>query len=177
MSTMDWVFSAVVVILAARCFVRGFVHEVLSVASVAVGFLAGLLLSNTVIVQVLAKVGANSLPYQAQYIIAFVLCFIAGFIIMKIIERMIREGLEASSLDIFDRVLGLALGIIEGFIIVGLFIVILQIQPFFDTKALLAGSLYAKLLGPIIEPALGGSITPLLKNGDLPGVIQNLKGK
>jgi len=177
MSTMDWVFSAVVVILAARCFVRGFVHEVLSVASVAVGFLAGLLLSNTVITQILPKVGANSLPYQAQYIIAFALCFIAGFIIMKIIERMIREGLEASSLDIFDRVLGLALGIIEGFIIVGLFIVILQIQPLFDAKALLAGSLYVKLLGPIIEPALGGSINPLLKSGDLPGVIQNLKGK
>jgi len=174
---MDWVFSAVVVILAARCFVRGFVHEVLSVASVAVGFLAGLLLSNTVITQILPKVGANSLPYQAQYIIAFALCFIAGFIIMKIIERMIREGLEASSLDIFDRVLGLALGIIEGFIIVGLFIVILQIQPLFDAKALLAGSLYVKLLGPIIEPALGGSINPLLKSGDLPGVIQNLKGK
>lgn len=177
MSTIDWVFSAVVVLLASRCFVRGFVHEVLSVASVAVGFLAGLLFSNTVIAQVLPKVGVNSLPYQAQYIIAFLLCFILGFIIMKLIERMIREGLEASSLDIFDRVLGLVLGILEGFIIVGLFVVILAIQPFFEAKALLAGSLYAKLLGPIIEPAMGESIIPLLKNGNLPGVIQNLKGK
>ncbi|GAB6277801.1 MAG: CvpA family protein [Rectinema sp.] len=177
MSTIDWVFSALVIILAARCFSRGFVHEVLTVASIAVGILAGLLLSNTVIVQILPKVGASTLPYQVQYIIAFLLCFIAGFILMKIIERMIREGLEAISLDVFDRILGLVLGIVEGFIVVGLFIVILQIQSLVDVKSILANSMYVKLLDPIIEPAIGGSLAPILKNENIPNIIQNFKGK
>jgi uncharacterized membrane protein required for colicin V production len=177
MSTIDWVFSALVIILAARCFVRGFVHEVLTVASIAVGILAGLLLSNTVIVQILPKVGASSLPYQAQYIIAFLLCFIVGFVLMKIIERMLHEGLEASSLDIFDRVLGLVLGVAEGFIVVGLFIVILQIQPLIDVQSILANSLYVKLLGPIIAPTIDKSLAPMLNNGNIPNMIQNLKGK
>jgi len=177
MTTIDWIFSAVVIVLAARCFVRGFVHEVLSVASIAVGILAGLLLSNTVITKLLPMVGANTLPYQAQYIIAFLLCFIVGFLIMKIIERMLREGLEASSLDVFDRILGLVLGVAEGFIVVGLFIVILQIQPLFDVSALLANSLYVKLIGPIIGPALSGSISPMIKGSAIPQALQNLKGK
>jgi uncharacterized membrane protein required for colicin V production len=177
MSTIDWIFSALVIILAARCFVRGFVHEVLSVASIAVGILAGLLLSNTVIAQILPKIGAGTLPSQAQYIIAFLLCFIVGFILMKIIERMLREGLEASSLDIFDRVLGLVLGVAEGFIVVGLFIVILQIQPLVDMKSILATSLYVKLLGPIIAPTLGSSLAPMLDSGSIPNMIQDFKGK
>jgi len=177
MNTLDWIFSAIVIVLAARCFVRGFVHEVLSAASIGVGLLAGLLLSNTVMQKVLARIGASVLPIEAQYAIAFALCFIAGFIVMKIIERMIREGLEASSLDIFDRILGLGLGIIEGFIVVGLFVVILKVQPIFDAKSLLSDSLYYRLLGPLIEPAIGQSIAPILKDSGLQNLLQNSKGK
>ena len=177
MSTIDWVFSVVVIILAARCFARGFVHEVLTVASIAVGILAGLLLSNTIILQVLPKVGADKLPYQAQYIIAFLLCFVVGFLLMKIIERMLREGIEASSLSIFDRVLGLVLGVAEGFIVVGLFIVILQIQPLIDVKSVLSKSPSVKLLGPIIDPTLSKSISPMLNGETIPRALQNLKGK
>ncbi len=177
MTTIDWIFSAVVIVLAARCFVRGFVHEVLSVASIAVGILAGLLLSNTVIVQLLPMIKANALPYQAQYSIAFLLCFIAGFVVMKIIERMLREGLEATSLDVFDRLLGLVLGVVEGFIVVGLFIVILEIQPLVDVSSLLSQSLYVKLIGPLIGPTIKGSIAPMMKGGNIPPVFQNLKGK
>ncbi|MCX8014342.1 MAG: CvpA family protein [Rectinema sp.] len=177
MNTLDWIFSAVVIVLAARCFVRGFVHEILSAASIGMGILAGLLFSNIVMQKILPKLGAESLPVEARYAIAFVLCFIAGFIIMKIIERMIREGLEASNLDIFDRILGLGLGILEGFIVVGLFAVILKIQPLFDAKNLLSGSLYYRLLGPLIEPAIGQSLAPLLKDSGLQNLMQNSKGK
>jgi uncharacterized membrane protein required for colicin V production len=177
MSTIDWIFSGVVIILAARCFVRGFIHEILSVASIAVGIFVGLLLSNTVILQILPKIKADKLPYQVQYIIAFILCFIAGFLLMKIIERMLREGLEASRLDILDRILGLVLGVAEGFIVVGLFIVILEIQPIVDVKAILSNSLYVRLLGPIIEPAIGVTLTPMIKSGEIPSLKQNPRGK
>lgn len=177
MSTIDWIFSAIIIILAVRCFVRGFVHEVLSVASIAVGILAGLLLSNTVIAQVLPKIGVSALPYQVQYVIAFLGCFIVGFIVMKIIERMLRQGLEATSLDIFDKILGLALGVAEGFIIIGLFIVILQIQPFADVSAVLDNSLYFRLIGPIIGPAIGDSLRPMLNNSAIPTSIQKIRGK
>jgi uncharacterized membrane protein required for colicin V production len=96
---------------------------------------------------------------------------------MKIIERMLREGLEASRLDILDRILGLVLGVAEGFIVVGLFIVILEIQPIVDVKAILSNSLYVRLLGPIIEPAIGVTLTPMIKSGEIPSLKQNPRGK
>jgi hypothetical protein len=45
----------------------------------------------------------------------------------------------------------------------------LQIQPLVDMKTVLEKSLYVKLLGPIIAPALDG--------GKIPNIIQNFKGK
>jgi membrane protein required for colicin V production len=177
MSTIDWIFSAMIIILAVRCFVRGFVHEVLSMASIAVGILAGLLLSNTVIAQILLKIGISALPYQVQYIIAFLGCFIVGFILMKIIETMLRQGLEASSLDIFDKIFGLVLGVAEGFIIIGLFLVILQIQPFIDVSSVLDNSLYFRLIGPTIGPVIGDSLRPMLNDSAIPTSIQKIRVK
>jgi len=89
---------------------------------------------------------------------------------------MLKEGLEATNLTILDRVLGLALGILEGFVVVGLFIVVLKIQPLFNVTGLLASSLYVKLLGPLIEPAIGTALSPLFKEDKLPKPLSNLKG-
>lgn len=176
MNVLDWIFTAVVVVLALRCFVRGFIHEILSAAAVVVGIMAGLLFANTVNRYLLQKIGLNALPYQAQYAIAFVLCFLVGFLIMKLIERMLREGLEAGNLDFIDRLLGLAAGVLEGFVVAALFIVILKLQPLLDVKDLLEGSIYVRLLAPIIEPAMYGTLDQMLQKG-IPSIIPSGRGK
>lgn len=174
MSTMDWIFTGIIIILAARCFVRGFVQEVLSVASYAVGLFAGLLFSNTVIEFAAKKLGTGTLPASVQYVIAFIICFVLGFLIMKLIERLIREGLEAANLDIFDRVLGLALGIAEGLAIVALVLVVMEIQPFFDVKTALANSFFASTILPIIGPAISETLKPALEGTGKSLNLQNL---
>lgn len=174
MSTMDWIFTGIVIILAARCFVRGFVQELLSVAAYAVGLFAGLLFSNTVIDFAANKLGTGSFPPTVQYVIAFIICFVAGFLIMKLIEKLIREGLEAANLDIFDKVLGLALGIAEGLAVVALVLVIMEIQPFFDLKAALADSLFAGTILPIIGPTINETLRPALDGTGDPLNLQNL---
>lgn len=176
MSTLDWIFTGIIIILAARCFVRGFVQEVLSVAAYAVGLFAGLLFSNTVIDFASKKMGTGGLPPTAQYVIAFIICFVAGFLIMKLIEKLIREGLEAANLDIFDRVLGLALGTAEGLAIVALVLIVMEIQPFFDLKQALANSFFASTLLPIIGPTIDETLRPALSGGaqGAPLNLQNL---
>ncbi|MDP2790620.1 MAG: CvpA family protein [Rectinemataceae bacterium] len=176
MSTMDWIFTGIIIILAARCFVRGFVQEVLSVAAYAVGLFSGLLFSNTVIDFASRKMGTGGLPPTAQYAIAFIICFAGGFLIMKLIEKLIREGLEAANLDIFDRVLGLALGTAEGLAIVALVLIIMEIQPFFDMKKVLEQSFFAGTLLPIIGPTITETLRPALGGGaqGTPLNLQNL---
>lgn len=160
MSTMDWVFAGVIIVLAVRCFVRGFVREVLSVAAYAVGLVAGLLFSNTLIEYGAAKLGTGGLPPAAQYVIAFIVCFILGFLIMKLIERLIREGLQAAKLEIFDRVLGLVLGLAEGLLLVAFALVVMDVQPFFDAAPLFGTSLFAQTILPVIGPAISETLKP-----------------
>lgn len=160
MSTMDWVFAGAIIVVAVRCFVRGFVREVLSVAAYAVGLVAGLLFSNTLIEYGATKLGTGNLPPAAQYVIAFVVCFIIGFLIMKLIEKLIREGLQAAKLEVFDRILGLVLGLAEGLLLVAFVLVVMDIQPFFDATPLFSTSLFAQTILPIIGPAISETLKP-----------------
>lgn len=172
MSVIDWVFTGIIILLAARCFIRGFVKELLSVAAYAVGLLAGLLFSNTLIAFAAKKVGIGNLALSIQYVIAFIVCFLLGFLFMKIVERLIREGLEAANLDIFDRILGLVLGIAEGLAVVSLVLIVMDLQSFFDLKGVLEKSLFAKTILPLIGPAVDKALGPALKGS---GGSLNLK--
>jgi len=173
-SVMDWIFTGIVILLAVRCFVRGFVQEILSVASYAFGLLAGLLFSNKVIELADKRFGLSGVSPTIQYIVAFSACFIVGFLIMKLIEKLIREGLEVANLDIFDKVLGLGLGIAEGLVVVSFILVIIEIQPFFDASKLLSGSLFASTLLPLVGPVMDKTLGPDFGKAKLPAGIQNL---
>ncbi|HEY9053256.1 MAG TPA: CvpA family protein [Rectinemataceae bacterium] len=175
---MDWVFAAVVMLLAVRCFVRGFVQEILSVASYGVGLLAGLLFSNRLMEVGAKKLGTGNLNPTIQYIIAFAICSLAGFLVMKLVERLIREGLEAANLDIFDKILGLVLGIAEGLLVVSLALVIMEMQPFFDLSKLLDESVFADTILPIVSPVVERTIGEgLNKTKVSPGLEGLLKKK
>jgi len=148
MTFIDWVFLAIVVLLAARCFVRGFIEELLSVAAFAGGLLAALFLYRKGGELVRTQLKIESFPE----VLAFIAIFLVAFLIVKLIEHMIREGLEATNLENADRVLGLFLGAVEGMILVALILVALKLQPLFNAEKLLANSLFAKTLLPIIGP-------------------------
>jgi uncharacterized membrane protein required for colicin V production len=123
------------------------------------------------------KIGTLSFPPTVQYIIAFIVCFLLGFLIMKLIERLIREGLEAANLDIFDKVLGLALGIAEGLAFVALSLVVIEIQPFFEVSTLLSESLFATTILPIIGPAIHETLKPALNGSGFNLNLQDILKK
>ncbi len=154
MSVIDWVFTGFIVLLAVRCFVRGFVQEVLSVAAYLVGIFSGLMFSNPLMAFAEKRAGITGVPPNVQYIVAFIISFVVGFLLMRLIEKLVREGLEAANLDIFDKVLGLVLGIGEGLVLVSLALVLMQIQGFFDLSTLLSESLFAGVILPLIGPTV-----------------------
>ncbi len=162
MSTIDWIFAGIVILAGIRCFVKGFVAEVLSVAAYAAGLLAAVLFSNKVTVFLAENLKLGNLNSTILYIIAFIICFILGFIIMKILEKLLREGLEAANLEIFDRIIGLALGLVEGLAFVSFILIILEMQTFFPIDKTLATSIFAKTLLPIVGPAITQNLQPAL---------------
>lgn len=164
MSTIDWVFAGIVILAGIRCFVKGFVAEVLSVAAYAAGLITAVLFSNRVSLFLSGSLKLENLNSTILYIIAFIICFILGFIIMKILEKLLREGLEAANLEIFDRIMGLALGLVEGLAFISFILIILRMQTFFPIDKILVSSIFANTLLPIVGPAITQNLQPALES-------------
>ena len=158
MNALDWILAAIVALLAVRCFIRGFVAEVLSVAAVVGGLLAALLLYRPAAVLVRDRLGVKTGPE----VLAFVGVFVVAFLLVKIVEHLVREGLEAASLDRLDKVLGLVLGAAEGLIVASIILIVIQVQPLFDAKKLLDGSVFARGILPIVGPQVSKALGPAL---------------
>jgi membrane protein required for colicin V production len=156
MNTLDWIFVVVLVLLGIRCMSRGFVAEVLSVAAILVGLLAALLLYKPA-GELVVGWGLVAKPAALPGILGFLGVFLVAFLLMKLVERVIREGIEAAELGGIDRALGLLLGLAEGLLLVSLVLVAMSlIGPAFKSMPgyakLLDGSAFARFLLPIVGP-------------------------
>ncbi len=160
MNTMDWVFVGLIVILAIRCFVRGFVEEILSVASFVGGIFAALLLYRPAAALLRGKLGVTIVPEVLGFLIVFLLAFLA----VKLVERLVTDGLEASHLERADRIVGLFLGMIEGLLLVSVILIVMTIVRIPALQKTLEGSAFAKTILPIIGPEVSKALTPVLNS-------------
>jgi membrane protein required for colicin V production len=158
MAIIDIIFIVLIFILVIRCALRGFVMEVMSMASVVLGLLAALLFYKPGAAFVRTKIleDVEVLPE----LIAFVSLMIIVFIVIKILERIIQDIISRITLlGGIDHSLGLVLGLLEGLLLVSLILFVLSIQPLFNPDSLLENSFFAKLLNPLMReirlPMLG----------------------
>ena len=158
MNTLDWIFVVVLVLLGIRCMSRGFVAEVLSVAALLLGLLAALLLYKQA-GEILVGWGLVARPAALPGIMGFAAVFLLVFLVMKFIERLITEGVEAAELGGIDRILGLLLGLAEGLLLISLVLVAMSlIEPAFKSMPgyakLINGSAFARFILPIVGPKI-----------------------
>jgi membrane protein required for colicin V production len=156
MNTLDWIFIVVLVLLGIRCMVKGFVAEVLSVAALLVGLLAALVFYKTA-AELFVSWGLAAHPASLPGVLGFAAVFLVGYIVMKLVERLITEGIEAAELGSVDRALGLVLGLAEGLLLISLALVVMSVlEPAFKTipgyAKLLEGSAFARFILPIVGP-------------------------
>jgi membrane protein required for colicin V production len=147
-SVIDMVFVGLIGLFMIRCYLKGFVSELLSMAAVVLGLLAALFLH---------KNGGAFLRKQfwpdlkaIPEIAAFAVLFIFVFLVVKIIEKMIVNIIDKVSLTNADSYLGIIFGLAEGIAVVSLILFLLKIQPLFDPSAILQDSFFARFLLPLI---------------------------
>jgi membrane protein required for colicin V production len=158
MNALDWIFIAVLALLGVRCLIKGFIAEVLSVAAVLLGLLAGLFLYKGA-GQLLVGWGLKAQPEILPSILGFAAVFLLAFVLVKIVERVLKEGIEAAELGGLDRALGLVLGLAEGLVLVSLVVVVMSlIQPAFKSvpgySKLTRESSITGLILPVVGPTL-----------------------
>ena len=160
MNMLDWILLAFLALAGIRGLSRGLVRELFSVAAPIAGLAAALFLY---------KWGAGILVTRfnlafAPEVVAFGILFLVAFAFVKIVAALIRDGIEAAQLDRVDRGLGFVLGLAEGVVVVAVILVVLQVQPLVDVKGLLATSVIAKALLPIVGPGVAQALDSLGKS-------------
>jgi len=151
MSPLDWIFIIIVILLGLRCLARGFVAELMSFASWAIGLGLGLVLYKQAARLLIETYPKVPLPEA----VSFIALFLIGFLLTRIIAQALGEGLEAANLEAIDKILGLVFGVFEGLVLVSLLLLLLDVmKPLVDTSGLLASSRFAQILLPIIKPTI-----------------------
>ncbi|OHD13009.1 MAG: hypothetical protein A2Z96_01220 [Spirochaetes bacterium GWB1_48_6] len=150
MNTLDYILFGLIALAALRCWFRGIIREVLTMAAVVGGLLSGIFFYRPIGTWLSRIYPLGGFEIVAGFIAAFAIVFI----IVKIVERSLRSVLENLNLDVLDKVFGLAFGILEGAIISIIIIMLLKYQPLFDVESLLEGSFMARTLIPLIAERL-----------------------
>jgi len=158
-AVIDFVFAGIIVLFLLRCVVRGFVSEIMSLAALAFGLLSAIFFFRTVgeFVRERFMPEVSTVPE----IIAFIALFLLVFVLARILEAILKGIIGGFGLDRLDRFLGAILGFAEGVVVVCLILLLITIQPFFYSGAVLRNSFFAELLMPFI----------IGRRWELPGMI------
>lgn len=147
-AAVDIVFIVLILALTVRGVIRGFVAEFGSVAALFIG-IGGAVLFNK---SVAALIGRWFGVSYWNPLIAFLVLFLLLYLLVKLLERLLAAVFDKLNLERLDRALGFFLGLAEGLLVVCVLLFLLNWQPLFDTKGLLANSLFARFLSPILPP-------------------------
>ncbi|MDR2435675.1 MAG: CvpA family protein [Treponema sp.] len=147
-AVIDMVFVALIVIFTLRCALKGFISELMSMASIVLGLLSALYFykNGGAFVRIKFMPEMKIIPE----VIAFIALFLIVFVVIKLLEAMLKEIIEGIRLGSADRFLGILFGFVEGIIVVSLVLFLLSVQPLFESGPLLEKSLFAKVLLPFI---------------------------
>lgn len=144
---IDIIFSLILLVFGVMVCVKGFIKELFGKLSVFAGLFAAVFFFAR-LSPYLEKVISSK---AACAVISFILLFITVFLLVKIIQSVVANAFKGEILRSLDRVLGFAFGVLEGLVIVCLFLVIIEAQPWFDPAPLVGGSFFWKILAGILE--------------------------
>ncbi len=142
----DLIFSGLLAFFIIKVTVRGFVAEFFSKAAVIIGGLVAVLFYKLFTPVISDLLG----PKALSAVIAFLILFLATYLIIKLIEVLLGSLFSNQSLKNLDRALGFFLGGIEGLLLTAVLLTAINLQPFADPDRILDGSIFAKILSPFI---------------------------
>ena len=146
---LDIILFILLVLLTLRASLRGFVKEFFSLGAPVLGILAAIFSYK----YGAAFIRANYIRDEAwglPEVLAFAIIFILAFIACKIVQKILDDVIKGLNLTGLDKLLGGVIGLAEGFIVISVVLIIIYIQPVFDSMGLLLGSISGRYLLPLI---------------------------
>lgn len=143
---IDFVFVVILVVFAFLACIKGFIGEVFDKGAPIIGLWFAILfykgLADSLMPHINVRLVSNAL--------AFILVFILTFIIVKIIQQILENIFSGKIFRQLDRTMGFVFGLIEGFAVIAVILLILRYQPWFDVHEMLEASIFYRVLGKLI---------------------------
>jgi membrane protein required for colicin V production len=125
MSTLDWVFFAVLLISLALGAWRGLVYELLSVLS----WIAAFILAQWFAPELSQKLPMTGASEAVRYAAGFVLIFVLSVFVGGLLAKLVKRLFSAVGLQPADRALGAAFGLIRGALVLLTATVVISMTP------------------------------------------------
>jgi len=157
-TVFDIVALVIILLLAIRCLIRGFVKEILSLAGIIGGVILGRLYADQAAEFFMPWVDKESVALVAGFAAICIGCVIVASLASWLISRVIRK----SFLGWIDRLAGFIVGALQGLLITGVFVLVIYgIYGSLD-KSFLKDSVLA---GPMLDMMhfLSGLVVPAIK--------------
>jgi membrane protein required for colicin V production len=130
----DWVIVAVIVVSVIQAAISGFFHEAFGIA----GLIFGYLLAAWNYTRLAARFAPHLKSEWLGEIAAFLIIFLAVLVLAGIAGRITRHIVQQAGLSFFDRILGGALGLVRGSLMVA--VILMSMAAFAPTSQWLEGS-------------------------------------
>lgn len=166
---MNWFDYAIIVALALSVLVglwRGFIGEVMALVCWVLAFWVAWMFGPVLAEQFSASISVPSV----RVMLGYALCFIAVLIASAIVSYLLRKLVSGSGLSGTDRLLGMVFGLVRGFALVVLVIVLMKFTPVirddwwqqsrmlptFERSASWMTTLLPEAVAKYLEPATAG---------------------
>ena len=167
MNIADLIFLLLALFFVIKGFFRGFISEFMSMAALILGLIAALAFQNQL--SALLKDMIKSDTFRP--IAAFFLLFIGTYILVKLLELLLHNAIEAIKMNSLDRLLGLVWGLLETAVIVLIIVFLIYRFKFKAGISFLDESIVARYARDFLDVLhLDGFDLDMVK--DLPGVIK-----
>ncbi len=138
---IDFVFFVILFAMAMVGSFKGFIRELFDKGAPVIGVWTAILFYRKLSKPLLAYV---RIPVLSA-IIAFIVIFILAFLIVKIVQQIVGNIFGGHLFRQLDHTLGFFFGLLEGFALIAIILIVLTSQPWFDVSSLLDGSLFYKI--------------------------------
>lgn len=134
MTAADWVIVIVIAVSVLQAAISGFFHEAFGIAGLILGYLLA--------AWNYERLAARYAPYLKSMwlgeIAAFLVIFLAVVLVAGLAGRVVRHIVKEAGLSFVDRILGGALGLLRGILMVA--VVLMSMAAFTPTSMWLEGS-------------------------------------
>lgn len=164
---IDIVFLLVVLTFAIIGAINGFLNEVFGKAAPVVSIWVAILFYG----QLVSPIEKHLKIHLVSVVLSFLLIFIIAFIVMKILQTTIKNIFGGEIFKDLDRFLGFVFGFLEGLAVVGVVLILMKAQPWFNVDTILDGSFFSRILNPVISIPLESLSKAVEKNSSVPLAI------